>query len=97
MDNLSVHTANIVKEFWLKIKIKILIIVPYCPSLNLVEKVILSIKSNMKKYLSKGKWFGLRIFKSAIDDTALCDLSGFIRACNREVLHKMKDILRNLS
>ena len=44
MDNCSVHVASKVNEFWIKIWNKILTIVQYCPKLNPIKKVTLSIK-----------------------------------------------------
>ena len=60
MDNCSVHVASKVNEFW----IKILKIAPYFPNLNPIVKVTLSIKSKTRSYLSEGKCFNKKYYKT---------------------------------
>ena len=62
-----------------------LTIVPYWQNLNSIEKIILSIKSKTCPYLSERNCFILKILKNSIDNTAVRDLSGFIRASNKEI------------
>ena len=77
--------------------IKILTIAPYSPNSNSIEKVTLSIKSKTRSYLSEGKRFNLKMLQNLIYNTAIWDLSGFIRESNKEVIQKMKDINKNFS
>ena len=97
MDNWSLHVASKVNEFWIKNHLRILTIAPYCLSLKPIEKLILSIKSKIRSYLSEGKNFNLKLLQNSIDKTAAWDLSGFVLASNKEVLCKMKDLAKNLS
>ena len=91
------HVASKVNEFWIKNHLRILTIAPYCPSLNPIEKLILIIKSKIRSYLSEGKNFNLKLLQNSIDKTVAWDLSGFVRASNKEVLCKMKDLAKKLS
>ena len=95
MDNWSLNVVSKVNEFWIKNHIRILTIAPYCSSLNLIEKLILSIKSKISLYLSECKNFNLKLLQNSIDKKATWDLSDFVRASNKEVLCKMKDLAKN--
>ena len=95
MDNCSVHVALEVNEFWVKSWIKILTIVPYCPNLNPIKKVTLSIKLKTHSYLSEGKCLNYKMQQNSIYNTSVWDVSGFIRASNKEVIQKMRDINKN--
>ena len=54
-NNTSIHKSSNVKEFVEGIKIKILIIWPYCSSLNPVENLILFIKSKIRQQQNRGR------------------------------------------
>ena len=92
MDNFLVHVASKVNEFRIKSWNKILTIVPYFPNLNQIKKVTLSIKSKTSSYLSEGKRFKIKMFQNSIYNTAVWDLSGFIKENDKEVIQKMRDI-----
>ena len=95
MDNCSVHVVLEVNEFWVKCWIKILTIVPYCPNLNPIAKVTLSIKLKTHSYLSEGKCLNYKMLQNSIYNTSVWDLSGFILASNKEVIQKMRYINKN--
>ena len=90
IDNWSVHVVSKVNEFWIKKHIRILIIDSNCLSLNPIEKLILNIKSKICSFFLKEKLQ----FENSIDETGDWDLSGFVRASNKEVLCKMKDLAK---
>ena len=66
MTNYSVNVASKVNEFWIKCRIKILTISPYCPNINAIEKVILSIKLKTHSYLSEVKCFNKKNCKTQL-------------------------------
>ena len=55
-DNSSIHKSVDVKNFASKLKIKILTIWPYCPTLNPAEKMILFIKQKLNSDYKKGRY-----------------------------------------
>ena len=52
-DNASIHKSVLVKSLWRQKAISILTILPYSPSLNVAEKMILAIKSKVYKMADK--------------------------------------------
>ena len=54
-DNAGIHTSNELEEFISKSRLRSVSIVPYSPMLNLCEKLIAAIKSNLRMLQSKGK------------------------------------------
>ena len=49
LNNASIHTSIVVNEFWIKMKISIITISPYSPSLNPWETIISVIKIKIRK------------------------------------------------
>ena len=93
MNNWSVHIALKVNEFWIKNHIRILIIAPSCPSLKLIEKFTLKIKSKIRSYLSEGGIFYSKILQNFIYNTAAWNLSGFESQVTKKLFVKWR-ILR---
>ena len=54
-DNTTIYKSKLIVEFLTSNNIWIITIPPYCPSLNAVEKLILSIKQKINKEIDCGK------------------------------------------
>ena len=54
-DNATIHKSKLITKFLSSNCIWMITIPPYCPSLNAVEKLILSIKQKVNKEIDSGK------------------------------------------
>ena len=54
-DNATIHKSKLITGFLTANNIWMITIPPYCPSLNAIEKLILSIKQKVNKEIDNGK------------------------------------------
>ena len=54
-DDATIHKSKLIVEFLISNNIWIITIPPYCPSLNAIERLILSIKQKINKEIDSGK------------------------------------------
>ena len=53
-DNATIHKSKFIKDYLISNGLWMMIIHPYCPSLNAVEKLIISIKQKIYKEVDNG-------------------------------------------
>ena len=66
-DNARIHVANYVQKFLVKRKLWITTIPAYCPFINAWKKLILIVKSKIRKIERQGNQISLRSFKKWFD------------------------------
>ena len=89
-DNATIHTSDEVAEVLDKMKISMVTINPYSPSLNPWEILISAIKAKLRRHIKKGGELNLRWIKKALDDVAILPLNKFIQASFSETIEKLR-------
>ena len=79
-DNARIHVSNNIQEFLKEQRLCLITIPAYSPVLNAAEKIILNIKSRIRKNEREGKIVSLVAIRRIIDSISQAELKGWIKA-----------------
>ena len=85
-DNSKIHVSKAVSEFLVNQQLWLITIPPYSPFVNSWEKLILLIKSRMRRKEREGRNISLRTFKNWMNEIKKDELNGWIKANLKETL-----------
>ena len=93
MDNAPIHKASLIAELCKSTNLCIIPIALYSPFLNPTEKLILFIKSKIRKIQKSGKLITLKVIQKVIDDISEHTLSKWIWDRHIETVNLIRKIL----
>ena len=85
-DNSKVHVSKLIQDFLKEHKLWIITIPAYCPWVNAWEKLILNVKTRVRKYEREGNEITLMIIKRWLDSIKPSELGQWVIKSYRDVL-----------
>ena len=84
-DNARIHVSELITQFLIKQRLLMITIPAYSLIVNACKKLILNIKTKVRKLEWEGKEISLATFKRVIDSMQIYELEGCIKASFKKV------------